>query len=109
MRRPKSPCQCPVDGYWRLIVAGPRPQASGFSAMLADIGGPNASSLETPAYDPMLKEWFLDEADALPDEDRDDLICVVCDEPTTGIVGYQDVGIYREEAGLSSEWHFRWI
>ena len=107
MKRPQSPCKCPIDGDWRLIVAGPEPPTSGFFP--SEFFGPNRSTLETPAYDPILKEWFVDEADALPDSDRDAVICVECDEPTTGIVGYDDVSIYRQEAGASAEWHFRFM
>ena len=107
MKRPASPCQCPVDREWRLIVAGPEPPASGLS--LSRLFGPNADALETPAYDPVLKEWFLDESDALPDSDRDAVICVCCDEPTTGIIGYDDVDILRDRAGASAEWHFRFM
>jgi len=109
-QRLKSPCGCSLDGHWRVIVEGAAPPPNW---LWGTQFSPNDEYLETPAYDRALKEWFLPEAYVLPDPDRDALICLECDEPTDGSIGFGDgldeVRIYRERAGLNPEWHFAWV
>jgi hypothetical protein len=109
-QRLKSPCGCSVDSQWRTIVEGGAPPPHWFWGTLFT---PNDANLGTPAYDPALKEWFLPEEYVLPDPDRDALICLECDEPTDGIIGFGDgldeVSINRERAGLNPAWHFAWV
>jgi hypothetical protein len=122
-QRPKSPCGCTVDGDWKYIVPGPAPkrERSIFDHIIKE---PNTPDDPFPAYDYQLKEWFLSLDYVLPDSERNALICVECDEPTRGTVGWEwggfsgvigdvyvaggfasDISSYREEAGLDSEWH----
>ena len=113
---PQSPCGCEVvisgnplaheQAPWRFIVPG---KVEPPNIFFGHLFSPDNPDLPTPAYDPMLKEWFIEESEALPDPDRDAVICGFCDEPTSAIVGFDDVDIYREEAGLPRDWHFGWI
>jgi hypothetical protein len=109
----KSPCGCKVDGSWRIVVGGVEPPLDNglWGRLLRN--GPNDDTLGTPAWDAKLKLWWLPEEYVLPDSDRDALICVECDEPTDGSVGFGDgldeVSIHREQAGLDPEWHFAWM
>ena len=109
-RLPKSPCGCRVDGQWRIVVGGIAPPPHW---LWGTRFSPEDIYLETPAYDRTLRLWFLPEAYVLPDPDRDALICLVCDEPTGGMIGFGDgldeVETCREQAGLNPEWHFEWI
>ena len=112
-RSPKSPCGCQVDSFWRIIASGDGrvngvlPYSS-FARLLSA----TPEQAQTPAYDPQLKEWFLHEDDCFPDEAVGDLICLVCDQPTRGVVALRDdideVSLHRIEAGLDPEWHFVW-
>jgi hypothetical protein len=106
-QRLKSPCGC---GFTlpRIIVEGEPPAPH----HIWGIHGTPAD-MDTPAYDPTLKQWFLSDLTVLPDPDRDALICLECNEPTDGIIGFGDgadeVSGERELAGLNPAWHFEWI
>jgi hypothetical protein len=114
-RFPKSPCGCDViKDSFRLIVDGPEPEAwRGVRGGLSELLGLLPSQSETPAYDRKLRLWFLHDEYAFPDEERDDLICLECDQITKGVVVLpdftSDIDTYRQEAGLDPEWHFGWI
>ena len=92
-----------------MIVAGPAPDSKFWRGMFSA----DYEYLETPAYDPTLRIWFSHESDVMPDLERDALICGVCDEPSSGTVGFgngiDEVRLYREEAGLNPQWHFGWV
>ena len=110
---PKSPCGCQVDSYWRIIAIGDG-RVNGvlpYGAFAVSLRA-TPEQAETPAYDPQLRLWFLHDGHCFPDEDADALICLVCDQPTRGVVALRDdideVSLHRIEAGLDPEWHFVW-
>jgi hypothetical protein len=111
-QRLKSPCGCRMKGHWRIIVSGMAPPPNWLWGTMFTS---NDAHLSTPAYDPALKEWFLYEEWVLPDPDRDALICLECDEPTDGTIGFGDgldeneVGLERAQAGLNPVWKFAWV